>query len=125
VVTRWTKYGKDRVYVDTPGHGRLGCLDLQTGLLEVTNPMYEADLRAALCQAGHAVPPAAPADHLVPARNPVVDLRGSSEALPSWWLRAQMALGRGLAGGIAATGALRRSRPGRSRRGQDDAPLKG
>ena len=51
VVTRWRRYGKDRLYVNGPDGTRVGWLDLQTGVTTVEVEDRRAEFEAAV--AGH------------------------------------------------------------------------
>src|SRR4051812_19710142 len=60
-VTRWTRYGQDRLYVSTGDGARVGWLDLQTQAVTVERSELEADLHAALAaHQGLASPAPAP-----------------------------------------------------------------
>jgi len=63
VVRRWTRFGKDRLYVSTSDGQRVGWRDLASGALTVEAPQYAVELEAVL--AAWAVLPATP-----PAANP-------------------------------------------------------
>ena len=46
VTTRWTKYGKDRLYVKTPDGTEVGHIDLLTGAVEVQVAEFDSEVRA-------------------------------------------------------------------------------
>ena len=46
VTTRWTKYGKDRLYVKTPDGTAVGHIDLLTGAVEVEVAEFDSEVRA-------------------------------------------------------------------------------
>lgn len=56
VVKRWTRYGKDRVYVSTAEGERVGWRDLKTGETVVQAPRHAVELEAALAAYGVVVP---------------------------------------------------------------------
>jgi hypothetical protein len=66
-ITRWRRYGKDRLYVTDTDGGKLGWHDLLTGTTEITNPALADAVRAAVAQwlaeqpARLARPPTSPA----------------------------------------------------------------
>ncbi|HEY5185653.1 MAG TPA: hypothetical protein VIM19_12275 [Actinomycetes bacterium] len=74
-VSRWTKYGKDRLYVNTPDGQRVGWLDLATGQTSIERPELTDAFQAALSDyygvpgtlLGAAQPPMTGADPLLPA----------------------------------------------------------
>ncbi len=48
VVSRWTRYGKDRLYVSTTGGEKVGWLDLESGERTLARPEFEAVFDRAL-----------------------------------------------------------------------------
>lgn len=58
IETRWTRYGKDRVYVKTPDGAEVGHVDLVTRTIVATMPDYEADLQHCLARWSGAAEPA-------------------------------------------------------------------
>lgn len=50
-VTRWARYGKERLYVATTDGDAVGYLDVQTGRSELKRPELAEDFQSAL--AGH------------------------------------------------------------------------
>ena len=68
--TRWTRYGKDRLYVKTPDGADVGSIDLLTGKVDVRAPEFAVEIRAlASRQASHALP-SAPTSVAVPSDTP-------------------------------------------------------
>jgi hypothetical protein len=67
IVTRWRRYGKDRLYVTDADSGKLGWHDLLTGMTEITTPALADAVHAAVARwlaqqpAELARPPASPA----------------------------------------------------------------
>lgn len=60
-VTRWRRYGHDRLYVNGPGGARLGWCDLTTGDITVTDRAYRATIEEAVARwRAEAAPPALP-----------------------------------------------------------------
>lgn len=61
-MTRWTRYGHDRSYVETPDGARLGYRDNRTGLVVLTDEAHRAAVEQAVARpvpaAGRAVVPA-------------------------------------------------------------------
>jgi len=49
-VVRWTRYGKDRLYVNGPGGSRVGWLDLQSGVSTVAEPNQRQAFDAAVAK---------------------------------------------------------------------------
>lgn len=65
--TRWTRYGKDRVYVNDDGDTRVGWIDLQTGTAVLEREEYSDEFDSIVAQ--H-LPAAAPAPAPVPTPEP-------------------------------------------------------
>jgi hypothetical protein len=64
VVSRWTKYGKDRLYVSTTGGEEVGWLDLVTGRRTLDRPEHQGAFDRALAEhAALAGGPTAPGRH--------------------------------------------------------------
>lgn len=107
-MTRWTRYGKDRLYVSTADGRRVGWLDLQTGATMVELPEFAA----ALTVATHAHP-AAQSCHVLETAPPVaqaVPVPARTDAQPP-------------DGPEATWNDLAPNRPGQAAREQADAEL--
>ncbi len=67
-VTRWQKYGHDRLYVRDAADAAVGWLDLKTGGATLDRPESAAEFHAAIdaWQAGHAVAPAVATETAAP-----------------------------------------------------------
>jgi hypothetical protein len=65
--TRWTRYGKDRLYVNDDGNTRVGWIDLQTGTAVLEREEYSAEFDSIV---GQHLPAAAPASGSLPATAP-------------------------------------------------------
>lgn len=50
VTTRWTRYGKDRLYVKTPDGTAVGHIDLPTGAVEVQMAEFDSEVRTLASQ---------------------------------------------------------------------------
>jgi hypothetical protein len=46
VETRWTRYGRDRVYVKTSDGLDVGYIDLKTGTIDIVNDTFATALEA-------------------------------------------------------------------------------
>ncbi len=66
--TRWTRYGKDRLYVNDEGDERVGWIDLQTGTAMLEREEYSAEFGSIVAQ--H-LPVAAPIADPVPLPEPL------------------------------------------------------
>lgn len=76
-VSRWTKYGHDRLYVNAADGTRLGWLDAKTGDVHLDVHERADELRRALATAGHPTTPAT-------AAAPPADVPASPQE-PEWY----------------------------------------
>ena len=72
VTTRWTKYGKDRLYVKTPDGTAVGHIDLLTGAVEVQVAEFDSEVRALAPQ--REPKPAEPTLSLLPSPTMPIEL---------------------------------------------------
>ena len=129
VVSRWTRYGKDRLYVSTTGGEKVGWLDLETGHRTLDRPEYEVAFERAV--ADHAVLVAgpsgsgrhagaeadrAPAELVAPAHvaQPSPDERPVQSAVPAFEPGEDLAAHRAGAMAREQAVAARQAAPGRT-----------
>ncbi len=94
IEVRWTRYGKDRLYLKDPAGADVAWIDLTSGTVVLSQPQFEADVRAIALRYGATAPvppePAAstPQHELEPSpiatseRTPIAT---TIEAEPEWY----------------------------------------
>jgi hypothetical protein len=84
VVTRWRRYGKDRLYVAGADGTRIGWIDMVTGATTLEAPGRDGDLARAALAHGAPQVPAGPGPATVPSGFPA-QAAGSADMLPAPW----------------------------------------